>query len=86
MKISEYDDHCGECPLINWCGAPFLLPHLCCDSRFKNRTAEEYISLAETSKVTTPEGEYEDEDEERDAFLEAVSDDVYERMVLMRGN
>lgn len=50
MKISEMDDHCGECKLIDWCDKSYEYPYLCSDTRFVDIEVETYIQYAKESK------------------------------------
>lgn len=57
MKICELRQHCGECKVIHLCAEPFSELCLCTDSRFSNIEEEEYIKLAEKTKVNVNEDE-----------------------------
>jgi hypothetical protein len=46
MKISDLDQHCGNCSLVELCGDPFYYC-LCKDSRFEDMDEEDYKELAE---------------------------------------
>lgn len=47
MKLKDLDMNCGKCECINFCAEPYEELCLCCDSRFKEMTQEEYIRMAE---------------------------------------
>lgn len=48
MKIGKLDQHCGECPLIDFCAEPFEELCLCTDSRLENVDTDTYEQLAVT--------------------------------------
>jgi hypothetical protein len=46
MKISDLGQHCGDCPLIEYCGDAYYYC-LCCDERFENMSTGRYKELAD---------------------------------------
>ena len=55
MKIGELDQHCGECPLIDYCAEPFEELCLCTDSRLENVDTSTYKSIAKSIDGTNEE-------------------------------
>lgn len=53
MKIGELQEHCGECPLIDYCTDPYDTPQLCKIDLLREANTEIYRELAE--KVTDAE-------------------------------
>ena len=53
MKIGELQEHCGECPLIDYCTSPYDTPQLCAIEALHDVSTDTYRELAE--KVTATE-------------------------------
>lgn len=53
MKIGELNEHCGDCPLIDFCTEPYETPQLCVYEELENVDAEKYKEIAE--KITDTE-------------------------------
>lgn len=46
MQIGELQEHCGNCPLIDYCTEPYESPQLCAIEELDNITVETYIHIA----------------------------------------
>lgn len=46
LLIGKLDEHCGDCPLIEWCTEPYEEPELCRIDSLKNVEVSRYIELA----------------------------------------
>ena len=55
VKISDLDQHCGECAVIDYCGGYDYFP--CCDERFADVDIARYKEIADNASATK---EYED--------------------------
>lgn len=53
MKIGELQEHCGECPLNDYCTDPYETPQLCTMHSLHDIDADTYKSLA--ASITTSE-------------------------------
>lgn len=53
MKIGELQEHCGECPLIDYCTEPYSTPQLCTIESLNDVSTDTYQELAE--KITATE-------------------------------
>lgn len=47
MKARLFDDHCGECPLIDYCGDPYEDPYFCQDENYREKDHKEIIKECE---------------------------------------
>ena len=43
MQVGELQEHCGNCPLIDYCTEPYESPQLCAIEELANITVETYI-------------------------------------------
>ena len=50
MKAKEFDDHCGECPLIDFCGEPYEDVYFCHDPIYMEMDHLEIIRNAERTE------------------------------------
>lgn len=48
MKVGQLDQHCGECPLIDYCAEPYEDLCLCTDPRLEDVDTDTYKELAAT--------------------------------------
>lgn len=55
MKIGQLEQHCGNCPLIDFCAEPFEELCLCTDSRLENVDIDIYQKLAANIDGTNEE-------------------------------
>lgn len=55
MKIGQLEQHCGNCPLIDFCAEPFEELCLCTDSRLENVDIDIYKKLAANIDGTNEE-------------------------------
>lgn len=53
MRIGELNEHCGDCPLIDYCTEPHETPQLCIYEELENIDTEKYKEIAE--KITNAE-------------------------------
>ncbi|RGU91720.1 hypothetical protein DWW31_14025 [Clostridium sp. AF15-17LB] len=52
MKIGELQEHCGECPLIDYCTDPYETPKLCAIDSLRDVSTNTYRELAEKATAT----------------------------------
>ena len=45
MKISEYNDHCGDCKVVDYCAEPYSDIHLCCNPGICDMSPEKFKKL-----------------------------------------
>lgn len=55
MQIGHLEQHCGKCPLIDYCAEPYEDLCLCTDSRLKYTDTEQYKELAKKVSGTNEE-------------------------------
>lgn len=46
MKIGQLDEHCGNCPLIDYCTEPYETPQLCIYEELEEVSVEKYKQIA----------------------------------------
>lgn len=47
MKIVELNEHCGDCPLIDYCTEPYETPQLCAYEELESIDTDKYKDIAE---------------------------------------
>ena len=85
MKIGELNQHCGDCPIIEFCGNPFGFC-VCSIDSFKDVETERYKEIANNAETVTYcecVGCDDDncdgcpcDDESRDYFCEQIANEV----------
>ena len=51
MLIGELQEHCGSCPLIDYCTEPYESPQLCAIEELENVDTDTYKQIARSIAV-----------------------------------
>lgn len=84
MKISELDEHCGNCHIIGYCTDPYESPKLCAIKDISDMDVDLYNTMADSvtiEEINQKIKEYEENDSSiwDDDYKGAILDIVSER-------
>ena len=90
MKIGNLNEHCGNCPLIDYCTEPYETPQLCTIDSLEDVEAKEYKRIAEgitDDEIEDKLKQYEENDISpwSDNYNGAICDIVLEKLYQKAG-